>query len=83
MAECDEVRTVGNGGDCEGKTVEKSPFKNLNRATGYPISEAELAFTKAPILRHFDPKCHIRIETDGLGYVIGGVLNQLTLDNLA
>ena len=36
------------------------------------------AFTKAPIFRHFDPECHIRIETDASGYAIGGVLSQLT-----
>ena len=37
-----------------------------------------LAFTKAPILQHFDPKYYIWIETDILGYAIGGVLSQLT-----
>ena len=37
-----------------------------------------LAFTKAPILQHFDPKYHIYIKTDVLGYTIGGVLSQLT-----
>ena len=36
-----------------------------------------LAFTKALILWHFDPKCYIRIETDESGYAIGGVLSQL------
>ena len=36
------------------------------------------AFTKAPILRHFDLECHIRIETNVPGYAIGGVLSQLT-----
>ena len=36
-----------------------------------------LAFTKAPILCHFDPECHIWIETDVFGYAIGGVLSQL------
>ena len=40
------------------------------------------AFLKAPILYHFDPDCHIRIETDASGYAIGGVLNQLTSDDL-
>ena len=40
------------------------------------------AFTEAPILRHFDPKCHIRIETDASGYAVGGVLSQLTSDHL-
>ena len=34
-----------------------------------------LAFTETPILQHFDPECHIRIETDALGYAIGGVLS--------
>ncbi len=38
------------------------------------------AFTEAPILRHFDPGYHIRIETDASGYTIGGVLSQMTLD---
>ena len=36
-----------------------------------------LAFTEAPIFQHFDPECHIRIETDALGYAIGSVLSQL------
>ena len=36
-----------------------------------------LAFTKAPILWHFDPKCHILIETNISGYAIGGMLSQL------
>ena len=33
------------------------------------------AFTKAPILHHFDPERHIWIVTDTSGYVIGGVLS--------
>ena len=37
-----------------------------------------LVFIEAPILWHFDPECHIRIETDALGYAIGGMLSQLT-----
>ena len=36
-----------------------------------------LAFTKTPILWHFDPECHIRIKTDASSYAIGGVLSQL------
>ena len=40
-----------------------------------------LAFIKAPILQHFDPKSHIQIETYVLGYAIGGVLSQLNLDS--
>ena len=41
-----------------------------------------LAFTKALILRHFDPECHIRIETDTSGYAIGGVLSQLASETI-
>ena len=39
------------------------------------------AFTKAPILQHFDPEQYIRVETDAFGYAIGGVLSQLTNDS--
>ena len=36
------------------------------------------AFIKTPILRHFDPECHIQIKTDASGYAIGEVLSQLS-----
>ena len=36
-----------------------------------------LAFTKAPILQHFDPECHIWINTNALRYAICGILSQL------
>ena len=89
MAEDAEVGSIG--GDCKDETVERSPLtsKNSNGATGYLTPDAKRAFTQlrqafteAPILRHFDPECHIRIETDASGYAIGGVLSQLTLGNL-
>ena len=63
-------------------------FKNLTymsniRATGKPsflIPNAKktfnhlwLAFIKALILQHFDPKSYIRIETNASSYTIGGV----------
>ena len=83
VAEIDEAG-VG-GGDCEDKTVERSPSKNSNRAMGYLTPNARRvfiqmrqAFTKALILWHFNPECHIRIETNASGYAIGGVLIQLT-----
>ena len=90
MAEDAEVGGVG-GGDCEDETVERSPLtsKNSNGATGYLTPDAKRAFTQlrqafteAPILRHFDPECHIRIETNASSYAIGRVLSQLTLDDL-
>ena len=84
VAEVDEVG-VGGGGDREDETVGRSPSKNSNGATGYLTPDARRAFTQlrqafteAPILRHFDPECHIRIETDASGYAIGSVLTQLT-----
>ena len=42
------------------------------------FNRLRLAFTEALILWHFDPECHIWIETDALGYAINGVLSQLT-----
>jgi len=35
------------------------------------------AFTTAPILRHFDPFLHIRVEIDASRYAVAGILNQL------
>ena len=45
------------------------------------FNHLRLAFTKAPILQHFDLESHIRIEIDTLGYAIGGVLSKLNLDS--
>ena len=39
------------------------------------------AFIKVPILSHFDPEHHIRIETNAFGYAIKGVLSELTSDS--
>ena len=33
------------------------------------------AFTKTPILQHFDPKQYIRVETDASGYAIDRVMS--------
>ena len=80
--------------DDVGTTVQKSSkSKNLSKSkkteSGFLTSGARKAFTelrqafiKAPILHHFDPERHIRVETDASGYAIGGVLSQLTSDNL-
>ena len=46
------------------------------------FNQLKQAFTKAPILWHFDPECHIRIETNASGYAIREVLSQLTSDHL-
>ena len=89
MAEDAEVGSIG--GDCDNEHVEKSPltFKNSNGAMDYLTSGAKRAFTqlrqaftKALILRHFEPECYIWIETHASGYAIGGLLSQLTSNNL-
>ena len=45
------------------------------------FNHLQLAFIKVPILRHFDSKCHIWIETDASGYAISGVLSQLNFNS--
>ena len=58
-------------------TTEDGPkFLTSNIRTIF--NRLQLAFIEAPILRHFDPKYHIWIETDALGYTIGEVWSQLT-----
>ena len=90
VAKSDEVGIISGGDNCEDKTVKKSPSKNSNRATVYLTPEARLAFTKlrkaftkTPIFRHFDLKCHIWIKTNVSGYTINRFLSQLTLNNSA
>ena len=83
----DDSKVVGNSGGNEGKSA-KSDFTKPVRGAEEPsfltpdarraFTQLRQAFTKAPIFRHFDPKRHIRIETDASGCVIGGVLSQMT-----
>ena len=85
-----EDAEIGSGGDdCEDKTVKRLPSKNFHRATGYLTPDARQAFTqlkqvftKALIVQHFNLEYYIQIEIDVLGYTIGGILSQLTLNNL-
>ena len=46
------------------------------------FNQLRKAFTKVSILQHFDPECHIRIETNASGYTIKRVLSQLTFKHL-
>ena len=39
--------------------------------------ELQIAFTTAPILRHFDPALKIRVETDASGFAVAGMISQL------
>ena len=71
MAKNNEVSIVSYGGDYDDKTVKRLLPKNSNKAIAYQTLEARLtfnklkkAFTKAPILQHFDLEYHIRIKDD-------------------
>ena len=48
-------------------------FLTLDARTAF--NHLWLTFTKTPILWHFDLECYIQIETNALGYVIGGMLS--------
>ena len=75
-------------GDDEVKTKVQKLSKSKKTESGFltpgarkAFTELRQAFIKAPILHHFDPERHIRVETDASGYAIGGVLSQLTSDD--
>lgn len=70
-----------------GKVIVKANKKGSKR--GFIIFEARLNFAKlrqafniAPILHYFDLKYPIEIENNVLGYIISGILRQLTSNNL-
>ena len=52
--------------------------KSLTPKAKEAFNRLRQAFTKVLIFRHFDPECHIRIETNASGYAIRGVPSQLT-----
>ena len=84
----DNVEVDGGEVEVEKKGQNFSKFKKTE--SGFLTFGAKKAFTKlrqafikAPILHHFDPKRHIRVETDVSGYAISGILSQLTSDDLS
>ena len=77
-----EVDEVGKKFQKLSKSKNLSKSKKTVRSSDFLIPRAKLAFTKLRkaffkvlILYHFNPECHIQIETDVSGYAIGGVLN--------
>ncbi len=68
---------------------KKANFTKANFGMDFLTPRAKKAFiyqrkvfTEALILRHFDPKRHIWIEIDALGYAISGILSQMTSNQL-
>ena len=60
--------------------VGKNVSKYLTPDAKKVFNQLRQAFTKAPILQHFNPDWYIWVETDASGHAIGGVLSQLTND---
>ena len=89
---------VGSSGKANDRNLSKksknakSGIQTYIRATKEPIfltpsakeafNQLRQAFIKASILRHFDLKCYIWIETNTSGHIIERVLSQLTFDYL-
>ena len=71
-----EKNSSKNGNSSTFNATESGP-SFLTPEARSAFNRLRLAFTEALIFWHFDPKCHIRIETNALGYAIGGVLSQL------
>lgn len=66
---------------------KKPNFAKDNFGTDFLTSKAkkafihlQKAFAKALIFRNYNEKCYIQIETDFLGYTIGGIPSQMTSD---
>ena len=58
--------------------LEEAGMGFFTPETRLAFTQLRQAFVKAPILHHFNPESHIRIETDASGYAIGGMLSQLS-----
>ena len=96
-SEMNDVKVDGGeieGNEVGKKAQKTSKSKNLSKSqktvgSDFLTPGAKLAFTKlrqtfleTPILHHFNPNRHIRIETDVSGYAIDRFLSPLTSDDL-
>ena len=80
----DDSEVIWSSGGNERKSAKSDFTKRVRRAeeprfltpdARRAFTQLKQAFTKALILWHFDPDCHIRIETNAFGYAIGGVFS--------
>ena len=69
---------LSKNGNLSNFNAKKSEPSFLTPDTKTAFNHLWLTFIKAPILWYFDLEYHIWIKIDVSGYVIGGVLNQLT-----
>lgn len=75
LSKSQKFTILGNNG-----ATKKPKFLTFNTKKIFNLLRQ--AFTKAPILWHFYPEYHIRIETNISDYAIESVLSQLTSDQL-
>ena len=73
--------TISSPTDTEKTPKTLGNFSFLTPEAKLAFSGLRLAFTKAPILYHFDPKRYIWIKTDTSDYIIGDFLSQLTSES--
>ena len=66
-----------SGNSTNFNAIETGP-KFLTSDARTAFNYLQLAFIEASIFWHFDPKYHIWIETNAMGYAIDGMLSQLT-----
>ena len=80
LSKSKKLRNAKSGKQTRIRAMEELIF--LTPSAREAFNQLRQAFIKAPILRHLNPECHIRIETNASGYAIRGVLSQLTSDYL-
>ena len=74
----DEVEVDEVGKKVQNSSKSKKTVRSLDFFTpGAKLAFTELrqAFIKTLILQYFDPERHMRVETNELGYAIGGVFS--------
>ncbi|KAM4067723.1 reverse transcriptase (RNA-dependent DNA polymerase) [Hirsutella rhossiliensis] len=59
---------------------ERNYSKIVSPLTDRLRKDLKTAFTRGPVLRHFDPSKAIRIETDASQFAIGAIISQLHTD---
>ena len=72
---------MGNNEALNKKSTKSKNAAFLTTDARQAFTQLRQAFTKTPILSHFDSERYIRIETKASGYAIGGILSQLTSDS--
>ena len=68
-------KKLSKSGNSSNFDTKKNGPSFLTPNTRMAFNCLRLAFTKAPILWHFDSECHIWIETNTSNYAIGGMLS--------